>query len=194
MVDGAAYISAAIFMLRSVGWWQDERGTNMLDSAAYFYETYQTKDGKYVAVGAIEPPFYAALLKGLEIDPATLPDQHDQTRWPEMKVKFAEIFAARTRDEWCAIFDGTDACVAPVLGLGEVGDHPHNKARNLLIHNADGDLEPGPAPRLSRTPGTVTRPRPKLGEHTADVLADYGFTEDEVGKLRDEETIGFAES
>lgn len=194
MVDGAAYLAASVFMFRAVGWWNEERGSNMLDTGAYFYETYVTKDGKYLSVGAIEPQFYAALLKGLELDPAALPDQHDRTRWPDMKERFAAIFATRTRDEWCAVFDGTDACVAPVLELEEVGDHPHNQARGTLVRNAQGNLEPGPAPRLSRTPGAVTGPLPEPGQHTTDVLIDYGFTADEIRSLYAIRAIGEAKS
>jgi alpha-methylacyl-CoA racemase len=190
MVDGAAYIAAIVFMLRAVGWWNDERGSNMLDTGAYFYETYETRDRKYVSVGAIEPQFYAALLKGLELDPATLPDQNDRARWPEMKERFAAIFATRTRDEWCAVFDGTDACVAPVLELDEVGDHPHNRARHLLIRNERGGREPGPAPRLSRTPGMVTGPLPEPGQHTMEILTQYGFTDEEIRQLRELGAIG----
>jgi alpha-methylacyl-CoA racemase len=190
MVDGAAYIAAIVFMLRAVGWWDEERGTNMLDTGAYFYETYETRDHKYVAVGAIEPQFYAALLKGMDLDPATLPDQHDRASWPGMKQRFAAIFAQRTRDEWCAVFDGTDACVAPVLELDEVGHHPHNQARHLLFQNERGGREPGPAPRLSRTPGMVTGPLPEPGQHTMEILTEHGFTEREIRQLQGLGAIG----
>lgn len=183
MLDGAAHLATVIFKLRSVSWWRDERGTNMLDGAAPFYDTYETKDGKFLAVGSIEAPFYAALLKGLGLDPATLPDQHDESTWPAMRQRFAELFAAKTRDEWSAIFDGTDACVAPVLGLGEVGDHPHNRTRGLLIADEKGEPEPAPAPRLSGTPGASSGPRPLPGEHTRAVLTDYGFSDVEIQQL-----------
>jgi alpha-methylacyl-CoA racemase len=183
MVDGAAYLSALIFDLRAIEWWRDERGTNLLDGGAPFYDTYETKDGKYVSVGAIEPQFYAELLKGLGLDPAAMPDQHDRSRWPETAKKFAAIFAGKTRDEWAAIFDGTDACVAPVLGLGEVGEHPHNQQRGLLIRGPRGHLEPAPAPRLSRTPGAIARPAPAPGVDTEQVLQEYGFGADEIRRL-----------
>ncbi len=148
MVDGAAYLSTFVYKFRNAGMWRDERGTNMLDTGAPFYDTYRTKDGKYVSVGAIESHFYAALLTGLGLDAAAMPHQMDQAKWPETAARFAEIFASRTRDEWCAVFDGTDACVAPVLSLGEAAEHPHNRARQLLIADTAGKTEPAPAPRL----------------------------------------------
>ncbi|HSP98183.1 MAG TPA: CaiB/BaiF CoA-transferase family protein [Candidatus Dormibacteraeota bacterium] len=183
MVDGAAYLSTFVYKFRNSGMWRDERGTNMLDGGAPFYETYRARDGEYLSVGAIEPQFYAALLHGLGIDAATMPHQMDQSKWPETGARFAEIFATKTRAEWCAIFDGTDACVAPILNLGEVADHPHNVARRLLIPDAKGKLEPAPAPRLSRTPGDGGRPLPEVGEHTRAVLAEYGFPEADVARL-----------
>jgi alpha-methylacyl-CoA racemase len=183
MVDGAAYLSTFVYKFRNSGMWRDDRGTNMLDGGAPFYDTYRTRDGEYVSVGAIEPQFYAALLAGLGIDAATMPHQMDQSKWAETAARFAEIFATKTRAEWSAIFDGTDACVAPILNLGEVGDHPHNVARELLIPDARGKLEPAPAPRLSRTPGDGRRPLPDVGEHTRAVLAEYGFSESDVARL-----------
>ena len=183
MVDGAAHLCTFLYKFRAAGFWKDERGTNMLDSGAPFYDTYATKDGKYVSVGAIEPQFYAALLKGLGIDPATMPHQHDQTKWPATAAKFAEVFAIRTRDEWAAIFDGTDACVAPVLGLGEAAQHPHNAARDTLLVGANGHAEPAPAPRLSRTPGQAGAKMPEVGQHTAAVFAEFGFSAAEIQAL-----------
>lgn len=183
MVDGAAYLSSFLYNFRTAGFWTDERGTNLLDSGAPFYETYETKDRQYMSVGAIEPQFYAALLEGLGLDPSTMPAQLDRTQWPATKQLFAEIFMTRTRDEWSAVFDGTDACVAPILGLGETASHPHNRARRLLIQDEKGELQPGPAPRLSRTPGASSSPAPQVGQHTAGVLAEYGFRDDEIRQL-----------
>lgn len=183
MVDGAAYLSTFVYKFRNSGMWRDEKGTNMLDTGAPFYDTYRTKDGEFMSVGAIEPQFYAALLAGLGLDAATMPQQMDQSKWAETAARFTEIFASRTRAEWCAIFDGTDACVAPILNLGEVADHPHNAARALLIADGTGKREPAPAPRLSRTPGVGSRPLPEVGEHTRAVLAEYGFGESEVARL-----------
>ncbi len=183
MVDGSAYLSTFVYKFRNAGMWRDERGTNMLDTGAPFYDTYRTRDGEFLSVGAIEPQFYAALLQGLGLDPATMPQQMDQSTWRETAARFTEIFASRTRAEWCAIFDGTDACVAPVMKLGEVAEHPHNAARGLLIPDQQGKLEPAPAPRLSRTPGDGSRPLPQVGEHTRAVLAEYGFAADEIERL-----------
>ena len=168
MVDGAAYLSTFVYKFRNAGMWSDERGTNMLDGGAPFYDTYRTKDGQYMSVGAIEPQFYAALLKGLGLDAG----DHAASAGPvavarRPRTRFAEIFASKTRDEWCAIFDGTDACVAPVLGLGEVARaSPQPRARAAAFRTRNGKLEPAPAPRLSRTPGDGTRPLPAVGEHT----------------------------
>jgi alpha-methylacyl-CoA racemase len=192
MVDGAAHLGSFLYKFRSVGFWKDERGTNLLDGGAPFYDTYETKDGKYVAVGALEPEFYAALLKGLGIDSARVPGQMEREHWPAMARRFAEIFASRTRDEWCTVFDGTDACVAPVLGLGEVRDHPHAKARSLVVPDAQGHPEPAPAPRLSRTPGSVARPIPRPGEHTREVFAELGFAAGEIDRLIATGVIGCA--
>jgi alpha-methylacyl-CoA racemase len=188
MVDGAAYLGLMLFRLHASGWWS-ERGTNMLDTGAPFYDTYETKDGKYVSVGAIEPQFYAALLQGLGLDPATLPHQHDRSQWPATAQKFAAIFKTKTRDEWSAVFDGTDACVAPVLEIAEVATHPHNRARQLLLPDDKGHLEPAPAPRLSRTPAAVTRPMPPIGAHTREVLGEYGFGAAEIDALMAEGAV-----
>jgi len=190
MVDGAAYLATFLYQFRSAGMWSDERGTNMLDGGAPFYDTYRTKDGRFVSVGAIEPQFYAALLKGLGLDAATMPHQLDRSHWAETAERFAAIFATRTRDEWCRVFDGTDACVAPVLELGEVANHPHNHARTLLVPDAKGQLEPAPAPRLSRTPGSGHRPFPLPGAHTREVLQEYGFSVDQIQSLTDAGAIG----
>jgi alpha-methylacyl-CoA racemase len=183
MVDGAAYLASFVYNFRRAGLWSDDRGTNLLDGGAPFYDTYETKDGKHVSVGAIEPQFYAALLRGLGLDPAKLPDQHDRSQWPATSARFAEIFRTHTRDEWSAVFDGTDACVAPVLTLGEAADHPHNRARGLLVPGANGGLQPAPAPRLSGTPGRAPGPNPKPGQHSTAVLQEFGFTADEIRAL-----------
>jgi alpha-methylacyl-CoA racemase len=119
-----------------------------------------------------------------------MPNQNSRTHWEQTAKTFSEIFASRTRDEWCAIFDGTDACVAPVLGLGEVNDHPHPKARRLLIRDQNDNFEPAPAPRLSRTPGSVQRPLPKVGQHTQEVLGEYGLRDNEIAPLKESGAIG----
>jgi alpha-methylacyl-CoA racemase len=182
MLDGAALLMAPFFALHDLGVWSDRRGENLLDSGAPFYDCYQTADGRWLAVGAIEPHFYAALLRGLGLDAAPLPDQHDRSRWPELKQHLSCAIQARTLDEWLATFEGIDACVAPVLGLGEAPDHPHNRARGVFLE-VGGLRQPTPAPRFDRTPGAVERPGPQPGEHTDEVLAAWGLDGEEIGRL-----------
>ncbi|MEE2060959.1 CaiB/BaiF CoA transferase family protein [Rhodococcus artemisiae] len=151
MVDGALALSHMMWAFRGRGAWSDERGVNMLDTGAPYYEVYETKDGKYMAVGSIEPQFYALLLKGLDLDAAELPAQNDRASWPEMKKLFTEKFLSKTRDEWSAIFLGTDACVSPVLTFAEAPANEHIAARGSLIE-IEGITQHAPAPRFSRTP------------------------------------------
>ena len=155
-------------------------GTNLLDSGAHFYEVYATSDGGHVAVGALEPQFYAALLRLLELDPDAFP-QWDQPRWPEFKARFAEVFATRTRDEWAAVLEGEEACATAVLALHEAPQHPHNVARGTFVE-VGGKLQPAPAPRFSRTPGAISRPPAEPGADTDAVLRDWGI--DDVAALR----------
>jgi alpha-methylacyl-CoA racemase len=163
-------------------------GTNMLDSGAPYYQTYETADGKFMAVGAIEGRFYAHLLKGLGLDPASLPHQNDQAQWPEITARFAEVFKTKTRDKWARVFEGKDACVAPVLELDEVHRHPHNMERNLLIDLGEV-LQPAPAPRLSRTPGEVEKAWRPRGAETRQVLAEAGYQEAEIDALLEENVV-----
>lgn len=149
MVDGAALLSSLIHGLRAAGQWNDEPGTNLLDSGAHFYEVYETSDGGHVAVGALEPQFYAELLRLLEVDPADAP-QWERERWPELKERFAEIFRGRTRAEWARLLEHAEACATPVLSMGEAPAHEHNRARETFIERG-GVLQPAPAPRFSRT-------------------------------------------
>jgi alpha-methylacyl-CoA racemase len=174
MVDGSALLTSFIYGLRARGGWRDERGVNLLDGGAPFYDTYATADGKYVAVGALEPQFYAALLTGLGLDGKGLPAQLDIPRWPTLRQKFAEVFATRTRDEWANVFAGTDACVAPVLSPAEAASHPHNAARGTFI-DVGGITQPAPAPRFGRS--AVDRPEPprRPGADTDEVLGGEGL-------------------
>jgi alpha-methylacyl-CoA racemase len=149
MVEGTALLTTIFHGLRATGIWSDRAGTNVLDSGAHFYEVYETSDGRHVAVGALEPQFYAELLGALEIDPDEMP-QWDRDRWPEFKQRFAEIFRSRTRAQWAERLEPADACTTPVLGLGEAPDHHHNRARNTFVE-IDGLRQPAPAPRFSRT-------------------------------------------
>jgi alpha-methylacyl-CoA racemase len=184
MIDGAALLLGMITGLRGAGLWSDERGTNLLDSGAHFYEVYETRDGKHVAVGAIEPQFYANLIQKLGLAGEALPAQMDRASWPSMKTRFAAIFKSKTRDEWCELMEGTDVCFAPVLSLAEAPDHPHNVHRNTFLE-LEGIVQPAPAPRFSRTPGDVQRPPAHAGQHTEEILTDWlGADTDRIAKLR----------
>jgi alpha-methylacyl-CoA racemase len=182
MVDGAASLAAAVHGMRAMGAWADERGTNLLDTGAPFYDVYATADGGYMAVGALEPAFFAALLEGLGLDPADLPEQYDRSGWPGLQEAIAARFADADRAHWEEVFGGTDACVAPVLGLGEAASHPHNRARSLFIE-VDGVSQPAPAPRFERTPGAVRRPPPVPGADTREALADWGIPPNRIEDL-----------
>jgi alpha-methylacyl-CoA racemase len=184
MVDGSALLSSMMHGLRAEGAWRDRRGTNVIDSGAHFYDVYETKDGRFVAVGAIESKFYGELLELVGLGDADTPSQWDQNQWPGMKDRLAEVFRGRTRDEWDELLLGTDACYAPVLELSEVADHPHNAARKTFIDVA-GITQPAPAPRFSQTPANVQRPPAHPGQHTLEVLAGWGWTDDEIESLRD---------
>jgi len=179
MVDGTALLLAMVWGLKAQGLWSDERGTNLLDTGAPFYDVYETADGRYVAVGALEPQFFAELCErlGLEVGEA---ERLDRARWPELRARLADAFRARTRAEWEAVFEGSDACVAPVLGLDEAARHPHNVARATYV-NVDGVVQPAPAPRFSRTPAAVPAASPSAGRGTLlRALASWGVAEEEL--------------
>ena len=184
MVDGAASLMTMMHSFRAMGIWNDERGTNMLDSGAHYYDVYETADGKYVSVGSIEPQFYAELLRLTGLEGEALPGQHDRNEWPALKERMAAIFATRTRDEWCEIMEGTDVCFAPVLSMAEAPRHPHNVHRGTFVEVA-GITQPGPSPRFSRTPGAVRTPPAHAGQHTDEVLTEAGFDADRLAKLRE---------
>ncbi|MBV9140417.1 MAG: CoA transferase [Pseudonocardiales bacterium] len=173
MVDGVSVLAQMFWSLRACGLWGEARGSNLLDSGAPFYDTYACSDGRYVAVGALEPQFYAALLKGLGLIEADLPRQLDPGGWPVLRQRFTNAFASRSRDEWMAVFEGTDACVVPVLSFAEVPTHPHIAARGTVI-TLSGVPQAAPAPRFSRTRPDRPTPPPKPGADTAAVLADWG--------------------
>jgi alpha-methylacyl-CoA racemase len=188
MVDGVASLMAMHSGYRQAGIWSLERGANSVDGGSPWYTTYETKDGKWMAVGAVEKRFYAILVGRLGLDPETLPKQYDARRWGELRAIFAETFATKTRDEWERIFDGTDACVSPVLDIDEAPQHPVARARSMYL-NHDGVSEPAPAPRFSRTPGKVQGPPPVAAETTASTLADWGISEDRIAGLKQSGTI-----
>jgi len=183
MVDGSALLSSFIYGLRARGVWRDERGTNLLDGGAPFYDTYATSDGKHVAVGALEPQFYAALLAGLGLSDAGLPTQMDIAGWPVLRERFTQVFAQRTRDEWADVFAGTDACVAPVLSPAEAAAHPHNAARDVFAE-IGGVSQPQPAPRFSRTHAARPQAPASPGADTDAVLSELGVDAGEIGALR----------
>lgn len=219
MVDGSALLATMIHGLRAAGWWRDQRGTNLLDTGAWFYEVYQTADGEYLAVGALEPRFCAELIRlsglgapgesgagdggagaggagaggrgaGAGGDGARgaggagdLPSQFDQSTWPAMKERLAAVFRTKTRHDWCQLLEATDACVAPVLSMAEAPHHPHNAERATFTEVA-GVMQPAPAPRFSRTPGSIERPPPHPGQHTDEVLGDWGFGPSAIDELR----------
>jgi alpha-methylacyl-CoA racemase len=183
MVDGAASLMTMTYTLRASGIWNDVRGTNLLDTGAHFYEVYETSDGGFIGVGAIEPQFYAELIRLMGLDDVDLSAQMDRDTWPAMKERFALVFAAKTRKEWEAIFEGSDACAAPVLSPAEAPDHPHNKFRGTFSEVA-GVVQPSPSPRFEGTPGSIRRPPPNPGQHGDEALADWGLADGEVRELR----------
>ena len=188
MVDGAAALMAIFHGALQSGWWNEERGTNLLDTGAHFYEVYETKDGKYVSLGAIEKQFYAELLEKTGLAGEELPRQMARSQWPAMKERFKALFKQKTRDEWCELLEGTDACFAPVLSMTECQEHPHIRARRTFVEVA-GAPQPGPAPRFSRSTVAVQGPPPHPGQHTDEVLADYGFSAQEIRGLREAKAI-----
>ena len=186
--DGAASLMTLFYGLNAAGVWADRRGVNLIDTGAHFGEIYETRDGKYVAVLAIEAKFYAELCERIGIDAKALPHQNDRSHWGTLKARFAEVFATKTRDEWCAILEGTDACFAPVLSLEEAPRHPHNVARQTFVER-DGVVQPAPAPRFSRTPGAIQHAPTAPGENTDEVLRAWGFSAAEVTSLREAAAI-----
>lgn len=189
MVDGSAVLAAMIHGMRSVGTWAPERGTNLIDTGAWFYDVYETSDDRYISLGSIEPQFLAEMVRltGLESG-EPIPAQMDQRSWPAMKERIAEAIRKKTRDEWCEILDGTDACFAPVLSPEEAAVHPHNVERQTFTE-LDGILQPMPAPRFSRTEPEIAGPPPRVGEHSQTGLSDWGFSDSEIAKLRESGAI-----
>jgi alpha-methylacyl-CoA racemase len=188
MVDGAASLMTMTYTLRASGIWNDQRGTNLLDTGAHFYEVYETADGGYIGVGAIEPQFYSELIGLLGLSGEDLPGQMDRDTWPSMKERFASIFATKTRAEWVTIFEGSDACAAPVLSSAEAHLHPHNVHRNTFTEVA-GVVQPAPSPRFEGTPGAIRRPPPNPGQHGDEALDDWGVDAGDITKLRESGAI-----
>jgi alpha-methylacyl-CoA racemase len=188
MVDGSAMLASFLYGLRAAGAWQERRGTNVLDGGAPFYDTYTTGDGRHMAVGALEPKFYAELLERLGLDEAGLPAQYDRSGWPELRARFTEAFAGRTQQEWVEVFEGSDACVAPVVSPQDAPAHPHNAARGTFI-DVGGVIQPAPAPRFGRTPAGHPTPPVRPGSDNRAVLASLGLTAAQITSLRDSGAI-----
>lgn len=183
MTDGAASLMTMFYGMHAAGTWRDERGVNAVDGGSHFYRTYETADGEHVAIGSIEDKFYRELLEKTGLDAANdLPGQHDADSWAAMSERLATIFKTKTRDEWCAIMEGSDVCFAPVLSLAEAPRHPQNKARATFIE-IDGVVQPAPAPRFSRTPGAVRQPPSQPAADTDAALAAWGWSEADIAAL-----------
>jgi alpha-methylacyl-CoA racemase len=183
MVDGVASMLTYFYGLQAAGLWENKRGTNVLDGGAHFARPYKTKDGKYIVIAALESRFYTNLLDTLEInDEQMRKEQMNRERWPEFRQKLEQTFVKKTRDEWCRIFAGCDACFSPVLSLEEASTHPHAKARNSYV-DIDGIVQPAPAPRFGRTPGKIQKSPAQRGENTISVLKDHGFTDADIDDL-----------
>jgi len=190
MVEGASLLGTMFSGMLAAGSWKEERGANMLDTGAPWYEVYETSDGKYVSIGSIEAKFYEDLLQRLSLDKAVLPAQHDRKGWPALRKVFAEKFLAKSRDEWCKVFDGSDACFAPVLNFSEARTHAHNAARRSFV--TVGKVEqPAPAPRFSRTAAAIRRAPPERGEGGRQALLDWGFSEGDISGFKSR-GLGFA--
>ncbi|MDY6934022.1 MAG: CaiB/BaiF CoA-transferase family protein [Spirochaetota bacterium] len=188
MVDGAAALMAMFFTFKNMGIFVEERGSNMLDGGAHFYDTYETKDGKYISIGSIEPQFYQLLIEKANLDPEKFAPQMDTTKWPELKAELIRVFKNKTRDEWCELMEGTDVCFAPVLSLSEALNHPHNKARKTHVE-VDGIMQQAPAPRFSRTVPEIRCNSRNVGQDTIEILTECGYTQNEITELKEKGTV-----
>jgi alpha-methylacyl-CoA racemase len=187
MTDGSALLATMVHSFKAMGIW-GERGTNLLDTGAPFYDVFECADGECISIGSIEPQFYSELLRITGLDKSENPKQMDRSNWAEMKSKISEVIRGKTRKEWENLMEGTDVCFAPVLSIDEAYAHPHNKERQTFI-DIEGTMQPAPAPRFSRTPSSVKSPPPHAGQHTEQVLLDSGFTTNEILRLKEENII-----
>src|SRR5690625_912991 len=188
MTDGAALLSAMMYGFKAAGLWTNQRGENLLDGGAHFYDVYACADGKHVAIGALEPQFYAELLQRCGIDDPAFSAQMDKSQWPALKQKLVEVFKTRSRAEWCEPLEGTDACFAPVLDWDEAPQHAHNQARETFV-NVAGMLQPAPAPRFSRTPAAAPTPSSNSGQDSEDILSSWGVAAEQIARLRSDGAI-----
>lgn len=185
MIDGVAAMSGLVHQMRHNGFWRDEPQRNLFLNSSPFYEVFECADGQHITLGAIEPPFYAELLKRLELGDVDPARQYDHRSWPELKARVAAQIKTRSRDDWRSLLEGTDVCFAPVLSLAEAADHPHNVARGMFV-DVNGQRQPAPAPRLSRTPARQSVPGALCGEHTDEILAEFGYDGLSIQRLRDD--------
>ncbi len=188
MTDGAASLMTMFYGFTASGMWKEEKGTNLLDGGTHFYDTYETKDGKYISLGSIEPQFYAILREKAGLTEEIWDHQMDGSKWPEMKTKITAVFKTKTRDEWCVIMENTDICFAPVLSISEAKDHQHNKDRQTIVE-IDGVAQPNIAPRFSRTVSKINGPIPNVGQQNDDVLKDFGFSAAAIDALKKAEAV-----
>jgi alpha-methylacyl-CoA racemase len=182
MIEGVASLTTFTHGLKAAGWWQDDRQSNMLDGGAHFYSTYETKDGKYISLAPIEPEFYRQMVQLLELDETDMPKRMDRAGWPKWKETLRAKFLQKTRDQWCAELEGSDICFAPVLSFDEAPHHPQNQARGTFIER-DGVRQPAPSPRFSRTPSAIQNGPPSPGQHSGEILQDWGFSATDIEDL-----------
>jgi len=183
MTEGAASLMSMFYGFKAMGMWADEKGVNLLDGGAHFYDTYETADGKWVSIGSIEPQFYALLLEKASLSDPEFQSQMDRSKWPSLKQKVAAVIKTKTRDEWDKLMEGSDVCYAPVLSLTEAPNHPHNRARGSFVE-IEGVVQPGPAPKFSRTKVEVQGPPPTSGQHTDQILSEFGFSGADIAALK----------
>ncbi len=188
MTDGTASLLSPFYGLMAMGMWTTERHSNRLDGGAHFYGSYECADGKYISVGSLEPQFYALLLEKAGIGEPEFEPQYARENWPAAREKLAAVFRARSREQWCELMEGTDVCFAPVLDLAEAPVHPHNKARETFVE-FEGVVQPAPAPRFSRSQGEIQSPAALAGEHSEQVLADWGFESERIAQLKKADAI-----
>jgi alpha-methylacyl-CoA racemase len=188
MTDGTASLLTPFYGLMAMNLWTTERFSNRLDGGAYYYGTYECSDGKYISIGSLEPQFYALLVEKCGIDDESFADQLDEKAWPEKREKLVALFKTKSREQWCEIMEGTDVCFAPVLDLQEAPKHPHNQARETFV-DFEGVCQPAPAPRFSRTPSAIQRSAALVGEHTEEVLNEWGFSAEEIAELQEADAI-----
>jgi alpha-methylacyl-CoA racemase len=190
MVEGAAALATGFYGMMAAGIWQDKRAVNILDGGAHFYGVYETKEGRHISLGAIEAKFYDLMLDKLGITKDGLPKQFDRAQWPAMRKRIADVVKTKTQEEWRTIMEGTDVCFAPVLSFLEAPNHPHNKARGSFVE-VEGVVQPGPAPKFSRTKPKVQRPPSTPGQHTDEALRDWGFAAGDIAELKKQGAIGW---